>query len=136
MKVVFDEIRLNTEKRKELVEITKQVAGIVAGSNITNGICVVYATHTTTAVVVNENEQGLKEDIVRKIEEDFPRGSGWQHDKIDDNADAHLAGAFIGPSMIIPVKGSALVLGTWQSIFTLELDGPRSRRILVEVLGE
>jgi secondary thiamine-phosphate synthase enzyme len=135
--VVFTEITLDTGKRKELADITERVASSVSKSGVRNGICLIHSLHSTSALILNENEEGLRADLLKKISEDYPPGIGWLHDRIDDNADGHLAGAFIGPSIVIPVKGGAPVLGTWQSIFFLELDGPRRRRrIMVEVMGE
>lgn len=137
MAIVFSEVRLDTGSRKELVEITDRVSSAVSKSGIRNGICLLHSMHSTSALMINEDEGGLRNDILRKIVEDFPAGRGWEHDRIDDNADGHLAGAFIGPSLTVPVKEGRLVLGTWQSIFFLELDGPRTgRRILVEIMGE
>ena len=137
MTVVFSEIRLDTERRKELVDITEMVASAISHSGIRNGMCLIHSMHSTSAIILNENESGLRTDILKKISEDYPAGMGWQHDRIDDNADGHLAGAFIGPSLTLPVKEGRPVLGTWQSVFFLELDGPRTgRRILVEIMGE
>ncbi len=137
MGITFSEITLDTGKRKELVDITERVASAISKSGIRNGICLIHSLHSTSALVINENEEGLRVDLLRKVSEDYPPGMGWHHDRIDDNADGHLAGAFIGPSITLPVKGGRPVLGTWQSIFFLELDGPRSgRRIVVEIMGE
>jgi secondary thiamine-phosphate synthase enzyme len=137
LRVNFKEILISTGKRKELREITAEAAKAVSESPVSNGICVIYSTHTTSAIVVNENEGGLTQDILKKVVEDYPSGRGWQHDRIDDNADAHLGGTFIGPSVTIPIRDGALVLGTWQSIFFLELDGPRqSRKVIIEIMGE
>lgn len=137
MTVVFSEIRLDTERRKELVDITEMVASAISHSGIRSGMCLIHSLHSTSAIILNENESGLRTDILKKISEDYPAGTGWQHDRIDDNADGHLAGAFIGPSLTLPVKEGRPVLGTWQSVFFLELDGPRTgRRILVEIMGE
>jgi secondary thiamine-phosphate synthase enzyme len=137
MGVIFSEIRLDTGKRKELVDITEQVASAISRGGIRNGICLIHSLHSTSALIINENEDGLRMDILKKLSEDYPPGIGWLHDRIDDNADGHLAGTFIGPSITLPVKEGMPVLGTWQSIFFLELDGPRSgRRILVEIMGE
>lgn len=137
MKVKFLEVLIHTGKRKELRDITGEAAKAVSESAVANGICVIYTTHTTSAIVVNENEGGLAQDILKKVVEDYPSNRGWQHDRIDDNADAHLGGAFIGPSVTIPIKDGSLILGTWQSIFFLELDGPRSsRKVVIEIMGE
>lgn len=136
MKAYFEEIDIPTRSRRELIDITGRVEGFVEKSGVENGICLVFTLHSTTAVIVNEHEGGLMNDILRKVGEEFPQGAGWSHDKIDDNADAHLASTFVGPSRTLPVKNHRLVRGTWQNIFLLELDGPRSRRVVVEVLGE
>lgn len=103
---------------------------------MTNGLCIIHSVHSTTAITVNEHDAGLLKDIVKKVQQAFRRGAGWLHDRVDDNADAHSASSFIGPARIFPVKDERLIRGTWQSIFLLELDGTRTRRIIVEVLGE
>ncbi|MDI9608712.1 MAG: secondary thiamine-phosphate synthase enzyme YjbQ [Candidatus Verstraetearchaeota archaeon] len=128
---------LDTGKRREAINITRGVQGAVTESGINTGLCVVFTTHSTSAIIVNEDEEGLKSDVLRKTAEDFPVNKAWAHNRIDDNADAHLAGTYLGPSVAIPVVGGRLTLGTWQSIFFLEFDGPRSgRRIVVQVMGE
>lgn len=136
MKIVFKEIRVSTSTRMDLVDVTDEVEDFVQKSGIENGLCLVYAPHATAAIIANEHEGGLMQDILRKAEKDFPRGAGWLHDRIDDNANAHLASAFIASSRIFPVKGARIVRGTWQNIFLLDLDGPRDRRILIEAMGE
>jgi len=136
MKVFFEDISLSTKNRTELIDITRNVEEITRKSEIRNGLCLIHAVHSTVGIIVNENESGLKKDIVKKIQQDFPRGAGWLHDMVDDNADAHLASSFISPSRIFPVRDGRPVRGSWQNIFLLELDGPRTRRISVEVMGE
>lgn len=136
MKVFFEAIHISTSNRTELVDITRSVEEILRKSGIADGLCLVHSVHSTTAVIVNEHEAGLTRDIVKKAQQDFPKGAGWLHDRVDDNADAHLASSFIGSTRIFPVQEGRLLRGTWQNIFILELDGPRSRRITVEVMGE
>ena len=135
MKVLFREISLSTSKRLDLIDITEEVLSFVEECNVESGICIVNSLHSTSTIVVNEHESGLKEDILRKVEEEFPRGAGWRHDQIDDNANAHLASVFLGHSKTFPIREGRLQRGTWQNIFFLELDGPRIRRILFEVVG-
>ncbi len=137
MKVFFRELTLSTKELFDLVDITREVEEAVSESGVSNGMCLVYAPHATAAIVVNEHESGLMKDILRKVQDLFPRGAGWLHDRIDDNAHAHLGSALISSSRIFPVRGRRLVRGTWQNIFLLEMDGPRaSRRVVIEVLGE
>ena len=137
MKVYFKELIISTKRNLELVDITSEVERLVSQSGIKNGICLVYAPHATAAIVVNEHESGLMDDIITKVREDYPKDGKWKHNRIDDNAAAHLASAFISSSRIFPVREGRLIRGMWQNIFLLELDGPRSyRRIVVEVMGE
>ena len=136
MKVFFEDISVSTRNRTELIDITSDVEKIMRKSEIRNGLCLIHAVHSTVAIIVNENESGLKDDTIKKIQQDFSKGAGWLHDRVDDNADAHLASSFIGPSRTFPVQDGRLVRGTWQNIFLLELDGPRTRSISVEVMGE
>jgi secondary thiamine-phosphate synthase enzyme len=135
LKAHFKEISLPTSKRLDLVDITEDVSSFVQECNVQSGICLVNSPHSTTAIIVNEHESGLKEDILRKVQEEFPRGAGWRHDQVDDNADAHLASVFLGHSKTFPIRDGSLERGTWQNIFFLELDGPRTRRVLFEVMG-
>ncbi|MEM4445538.1 MAG: secondary thiamine-phosphate synthase enzyme YjbQ, partial [Thermofilum sp.] len=106
-------------------------------SEVKNGICVVHAPHATAAVILNEHESGLIRDILNKLRELFPPDAEYMHNRIDDNAHAHIASALLGSSKVLPVVNSRLVRGTWQNIFLVELDGPRNRReVVVQVLGE
>ena len=136
-RVFVKEIYLSTKERIELVDITNKVEEAVQESKIRNGICLVYAPHATAAIILNEHERGLLSDIVKKILEIAPPGANYLHNRIDNNAHAHVASSIIGSSATLPVVNGELVRGTWQNIFLVELDGPRaSRRIIVEVLGE
>jgi secondary thiamine-phosphate synthase enzyme len=134
--VCFKELTHSTKERLELVDITEQVTCFVRECKIESGICLIDSPHSTTAIIVNERERGLMKDIINKIQDEFPRGRGWLHDRVDDNADAHLASIFLGHSKTFPVKNGRLYRGTWQNIFLLELDGPRTRHITCEVMGK
>lgn len=136
MKSSLRELTYSTRERRELVDITKDVADFVRECEIETGICLVAAVHSTAAIIVNEAERGLMQDILSKVQAEFPQGAGWMHDRIDDNADAHLASAFLGGSKVLPIKDGRLYLGTWQSIFLLELDGPRTRTVICEAVGD
>ncbi len=137
MKVYVKELTLSTHRKYQLIDITYEVENIVKESGIRNGLCLVFVPHATAAIVANEHERGLMEDILRKIKEEFPENGKWQHNIIDDNAHAHLASAFIGADRVFPVINGKLVRGTWQNIFLVEMDGPRGyRRVMIEVIGE
>ncbi len=136
MRTYFEELRVSTSKRFEIIDITDKVEGIVSRSGICNGLVLVYAPHATAAIIANEAEAGLLEDYITWIVEHFQPERNWKHNRIDNNAHAHLASAFIGSSRVFPLRDCRLVRGTWQNIMLVEMDGPRSRRVIVEVMGE
>ncbi len=123
-------IEIVTGRREEIVDITDRVREVVRGKS---GLAVVYSLHTTTAVTVNEGETGLMEDIISRLSELVPYSAGYRHDRIDNNADAHIKASIIGNSVIVPVNNGELLLGTWQRILFIEFDGPRRRRVHVIV---
>ncbi|AHF80095.1 secondary thiamine-phosphate synthase enzyme YjbQ [Thermococcus paralvinellae] len=127
------EIEIRTNKEFEIIDITPEIQKIVEESKVQEGIAVVFTKHTTTALIVNENETRLLSDIELLLESIAPKGKGYKHDKIDNNAHSHLRAILLNPSVTIPVKGRRLELGTWQSILFVELDGPRIRKILVKI---
>ncbi|UXD21484.1 secondary thiamine-phosphate synthase enzyme [Ignicoccus pacificus DSM 13166] len=137
MAVYHKEIRIRSSSRKQLIDITDEVEAAVRESGIKNGICQVFVPHATAAIIANEHESGLMSDILRALEELVPPDGNWLHNRIDNNADAHILASIIGPSRSFPVVNGTLVRGTWQNIFVVELDGPRySRRVIVTVIGE
>ncbi len=137
MKTTFKEVLLDTQESRELLDITGEVTEAIRESGVAQGVCLIWSTHTTASVIVNESEEGLIRDITSKIGEDFPRRSTWLHNLIDDNAQSHLAGAYLGQSITVPVREGAPLLGQWQSVFFVELDGPRKgRKVIVEVMGD
>lgn len=127
-------IEIDTSVPTQVIDITSHVEKKVKGSGILSGICVVYTMHTTTAVTVNEAESGLLEDMFGRLESIAPRDLDYRHHG-DENAHAHIKAALIGGSAVIPVAGGRLVLGTWQKVLFIELDGPRRRHVLVSVIS-
>ena len=121
------ELTLRTTAKQEIVDLTDEVCAAVRGAGVGSGMACVSAPHCTCALYVNENERGLVQDVMRAIEEVGFR-DGYLHDRIDNNASAHVAASIIGASVTLPVVGGELVLGTWQRVMLVELDGPRSRR--------
>ena len=127
-------LRISTSSRSELYDITSQVQDAVADSGVSEGICLVYAPHTTAGVTVNEGaDPDVRRDILGKLEDLVPRGDMYRH--LEGNADAHIKASIVGSSVLVPVSGGRLSLGTWQAIFLAEFDGPRSRRVIVQVVG-
>ena len=128
-------ITVRTTKRREVLDITRQVTSVVTASKATEGVCTVFARHATAALIINENaDPGFRADILSLLDKLIPEGV-WEHDKVDDNGAAHLGSTLLGPSQVIPVKDGRLLLGTWQGIALVELDGPRQREIVVDVRG-
>jgi len=128
-------LKIKTNKQQCLVDITAQVAVAIKKSKVKEGICIIYVQHATAAIVINENyDPAVCEDIINALSKIIPEHAGWKHDRIDNNAAAHIKSAIIGPSEVIPVKNGELQLGRWQGIALAELDGPRERKIIVNVL--
>jgi secondary thiamine-phosphate synthase enzyme len=125
-----------TSRQIEIVDITDGIERYVNDCGREKGICLVYSLHTTTALIINEADEALLNDILKLMERIAPQAAGYQHDRGDGNAHAHLRAALLGNSVIIPVEKGGLALGTWQRILFLEMDGPRKRRLSVQIIGD
>ena len=125
---------IQTKTRTELIDITDRVRAVVKDSGIKDGICVITTPHTTCGIIVNENESGLRADILDVLESLVPENKKYAHNSIDNNAEAHLRAVLLGNSKTIPLEDGHPVLGTWQSIFFVELDGPRNRIVNVKLI--
>jgi secondary thiamine-phosphate synthase enzyme len=139
MHVQHTEVTVRTGGPVRVHDVTARVRDAVREANVRQGIAVVSVPHTTCAVCVNENETGLVGDIerlARQVLDPLAREGGFAHDRIDDNARAHLTSILLGHQTTLVVRGGEPVLGTWQSVFLVELDGPRTRSLHVQVLGE
>jgi len=132
-----DKLMINSSKRTEIMDITSKVQLVIDKSQIQNGIINIFSKHSTSAIVVNENERGLLSDFEKILENLIPVHNSYKHDIIDNNADSHLKSFFIGSSESIPINDKKLAIGTWQSIFFIELDGPRNNRTIeLTIMGE
>ena len=129
-------LRIKTSKRVEIVDITRDLNNLIKDNELNNGIINVFTRHSTSAIAINENEPGLINDFQNSLQSVIPTGDNYEHDRIDNNADSHIRAFFIGGSESIPVNESNMNLGTWQSVFFIELDGPRNRNVLVTLIGE
>lgn len=127
------EIKISTKKSQYFVDITDKVKKIVAESKCEQGLCSIYVMHTTAAIIINENyDPNLELDIRDLLEKIIPSGV-WRHDRVDEDASAHIKAAIIGPSQTIPIAKGKLMLGKWQAINLAEFDGPRKRIIVVSI---
>jgi len=124
------QISISSSKRKELIDITSSVQNLI---DIEEGICIVYCPHTTAAITINENaDPDVKTDILSHLNSLIPENSNFKHS--EGNSDAHIKSSIIGASETIIIKNRKLQLGTWQSIFFCEFDGPRQRKITIKLL--
>ena len=118
---------LNSNRNFEIIDITSRINEEI---DIDEGIANVFSRHSTSAIVVNENESGLLADLELMLNDLVSDKYSWQHDRIDNNAKSHLRSFLLSSSETIPVSGGKLDLGTWQSVFFIELDGPRKNRTI------
>ncbi len=125
---------VKTSERLEIVDISSGINSILAGSGVKTGLVNLFSQHSTSGIVINENESGLVEDFKNLLKTIVEDEAGYKHDRIDNNADSHLRSLLLGNSVNVPVENGRMELGTWQSIFFIELDGPRTRNIIVTVL--
>lgn len=130
----MEEIRVRTSARSEMVEITSQVQSLLDGAGVREGAVVLQSLHTTAALTINENaDPFVVDDVLRKLDRLIPRDEPfYQH--AEGNSDSHLKTSFFGPSLTVIVSEGRLVLGTWQGIYLCEFDGPRERRVAVQLL--
>ena len=136
MRAHTDYLWFDTGKRKELVNITQRIADVVAASKIKEGLCLVSAMHITAGIWVNDEESGLKQDVMEWLERLAPVGDYRHHQTGEDNADAHLKRTLVHHQVILPLTKGALDLGPWEQVFYAEFDGRRKKRVVVKILGE
>jgi secondary thiamine-phosphate synthase enzyme len=130
-------IRLRTQTREELVDITPQVREAIRASGIRDGLVALYAQGATAAIMIQENwDESVQTDVVNFLRKLIPNGV-WLHDAQDGNGDAHLKSGLVGPSETIPLIDGELGLSRWQNVFFCEFDGPRKdRRVVCTVLAD
>lgn len=137
MKWHTEEISFSTTKKHQLVDITSEVEEKIFPSEVENGVCIISVPHATASLIVNENEKGVRKDILDRILALAPDDISYQHDRIDNNSRAHVISSIIGTDKTFIIENGELVKGTWQNIFFVELDGPRSvRRVVIKIFGE
>ena len=128
------EIRVKTDSRVVTVDITGQVNDVVSRTKIDNGLCNLFALHTTAAVIVSENwDPDVIGDLLRQLQKLVPRDAGYHHS--EGNSQAHILSVMLGTSISIPVEHGKLKLGRWQGVMLAEFDGPRERTVAVTVIA-
>jgi len=123
---------IQTHRREQMVEITREIADVVTASGIAEGRVLVFCPHTTAAVTLNEAaDPDVRTDILTGLSRLVPEDGGWRH--VEGNSDAHIKASLMGASIDIPVFGGQLALGAWQGAYLCEFDGPRRRTLVVMV---
>lgn len=128
------EIKVSTKSRTHWVDITPDIDSGIVKSGITSGICLAASIHTTAGLTINENaDPDVQRDFFWKLNSVFPKDPSFAHS--EGNSDSHIKASLVGFSVQIPVINGKLRLGTWQSVYFCEFDGPRNRIVSVTVMG-
>jgi secondary thiamine-phosphate synthase enzyme len=136
MKSFTDYLWFKTPKQQGIINITGDLAERVSQSGVKEGMCLVSAMHITAGVWVNDEEEGLKQDLFAWLEKLAPKGDYLHHRTGEDNGDAHLKRTLVHHQAILPVTKGVLDLGPWEQVFYVEFDGRRKKRVVVKILGE
>jgi len=142
MNVYSRDVRISTSKRIEILDVTREVQRMVEESGIRNGLVNIWVPHSTAAIAVNEHDTDLWEDIIDVLQKIAPVKGDYRHNAKyswsmgEQNAHAHILSSLINSGVTIPLENGRMHLGTWQSILFIEMDGSRSRRIYVQIIGE
>jgi len=125
--------KVSTTRRSQMIDITDQIAAIVRSAKVKTGEVLVFCPHTTAAITINENaDPDVQHDILLTLDEMYPQHRpGYRH--AEGNSDAHIKSSLVGCSERIPITKKSLMLGTWQGIYFCEFDGPRNRKVFVQV---
>lgn len=138
MKSFRKELWFNTTKRREYINITREVETCIEESTVKEGMVLVNAMHITASVFINDDESGLHGDFevwLEKLAPEKPH-SQYRHNGFEDNADAHLKRQIMGREVVVAITDGKLDLGPWEQIFYGEYDGKRRKRVLVKIIGE
>ena len=131
--MILNKVNIQTEKKSEFVDITATVKKIIASENFTEGLCSVFAPHTTAGITINEAaDPDVVKDILGHFEKKVLQNDNYLH--AEGNSAAHIKAVITGSSVTVPVKAGKLILGTWQGIYFCEYDGPRSRSYFISLI--
>ncbi|NOY78981.1 MAG: YjbQ family protein [Calditrichaeota bacterium] len=132
---MFVEIPVRTHNHTEFIQLDSEIQSIVAKSGVKNGLCTVFAPHTTAAITINENaDPDVVRDIIAETEKIIPWNDGYHH--MEGNSAAHIKSSLFGASETVLIRDGRLKLGTWQSIYFCEFDGPRHRKVWIQIVGD
>jgi len=131
------ELKINTRTREEFIDITQEVISnintVIDKNKIDEGIAVIFVPHTTAGILINENaDPSVRKDIIEFLEKNIPKGRNYHH--LEGNADSHIKSSLVGNSLSLIISKGKVLLGSWQGIFFCEFDGPRTRKIYIQVV--
>ena len=130
----MEKITVNTRDRTSMIDITGEIQNIVSKSDITSGTCFIFVPHTTAGVTINENaDPDVVADIIMELNKIIPFRDNYQH--MEGNSAAHIKTSIAGESKTVIIENKKLQLGTWQSIFFCEFDGPRRREVWIKLIN-
>ncbi len=127
-------LRVSTKTRKQVIDLTETVNSVIGKAGMEEGLCTLFLTHTTAGLTTGEVGEGTEDDLLEIVEKMIPR-INFRHAHNPAHAWSHMAASVIGTSLAIPVSGGRLVLGTWQSVLLVELDGPKQREVQVTLMA-
>lgn len=135
MSVTHHELRVDTKKKTETVDITERVADLVKEAKITDGVCVVTVAHTTAGIFVNENaDPDVQRDVLTTLARLVPDDGDYRH--AEGNSPGHIKSILVGTDITVAIRDGKLALGRWQGIYFAEFDGPRRRHATVTLIGD
>ena len=127
------ELKVKSRKRNEMIDITSDIQEMINKENIQTGHVIVYVPHTTAGITINEGaDPSVQRDIIETLKKIIPEDGDYHH--MEGNSDAHIKASFLGSSITVLVENKRLVLGTWQHIFFYEGDGPRNRKVYIDII--
>jgi secondary thiamine-phosphate synthase enzyme len=129
----MEHLKIKTARLKEVVDLTDRLTAMLSENIIAEGLCCVFVTHTTACLTTGEVGEGTEQDLLDVVEQMIPK-IDFRHGHDPSHAWSHMASSVLGPSLTIPILDGALVLGTWQSVLLVELDGPRERDVHVALI--
>lgn len=130
---MLKEISVQTRSRTEFVLVDSDIQNVVRESGVKEGLCVLWVPHTTAGVTINENaDPDVVRDILHETNKVIPFDDGYHHG--EGNSAAHIKSSLFGPSLTLIIHDGRLVLGTWQSVYFCEFDGPRRRRLMIKIV--
>jgi secondary thiamine-phosphate synthase enzyme len=130
----MDEISVKTSFQTQFIDITSKVNEVLHKTGIMDGVCTVFTPHTTAGITINENaDPDVPRDIIKEVGKIVPLDAGYAH--VEGNSAAHIKSSLFGCSETVIIMNGSLMLGTWQSVFFCEFDGPRNRKVWVKIIG-